>query len=228
MARVRGGRARSSERIFILASLHPERSVHESAPPIVVLASASPRRTHLLTEAGVAHVVRVPPVDDAGIALPLDGASLVECLAQVKAHQVRCGAGEVVIAADTLCLLDGRVMGKPTDVQEARAMLLLLAERSHEVVTGLAIRHAGRSMGFAVSATVSLGALSGQDVEQYLGSGRWRGKAGAYDYPERLAGGWLLSCDGDPTTVSGLPMRRLLPELTSLGVRVALGSGAGR
>ncbi len=228
MARVWDGRAQSSERIFILAIDLPERSVPECAPPIVVLASASPRRTYLLSEAGVPHLVRIPPVDDAECALPLAGASLVECLAHIKAHQVACGSGEVVVAADTLCLVDSSALGKPNNEREARAMILRLVSRPHQVVTGVSIRHGGCSKGFVEAAVVSLGHLGAGDLNDYLASGLWRGKAGAYDYPERLAAGWPLSCEGDPTTVSGLPMQRLLAELQMIGVPAAAKAGEAR
>ena len=87
--------------------------------------------------------------------------------------------------------------------------------RSHEVVTGMCVldRASGRRHLVADSAGVALGALGDGDVAAYVASGDWRGKAGGYNYADRLAAGWPLRCDGDPETVMGLPSRLVLPIL---------------
>ncbi|MDA0803250.1 MAG: Maf family protein [Planctomycetota bacterium] len=190
------------------------------APAIsIVLASASPRRSALLSAAGVPHQRRVPCVDDASLSLPLAGASLVEALAHCKAHQVHCGSAEVIVAADTLCFLDGVIVTKPVSEPDAREMLRTFVGRSHRVVTGVAIRVPHRTITFADAAEVWLDSLEDGELSDYLQGGCWKGKAGAYDYPERLAAGWKLRCEGDPRSVSGLPVERVLEALREIGWR---------
>lgn len=193
---------------------------------LVVLASASLRRRRLLGEwasaAGLPVVVREPPVDDASVHLPLTGASLVMALACIKALQVPCADRELVVAADTLAFVDGTVLGKPEGDADARAMIDRCAGHAHDVLTGVALRTQAGVEVFVDRAEVVLGALSPTSIDEYIRSGLWRGKAAAYDYPERLQAGWPLECRGDMTTVSGLPMDLLRPRLDSLcGVSAA-------
>lgn len=192
---------------------------------LVVLASASLRRRRLLGEwasaAGLPIAVRVPPLDDASLHLPLMGASLVMALACVKALQVPCGDRELVVAADTLAFVDGRVLGKPDGEAEARTMIELCTDRAHDVLTGVALRTPAGIEVFVDQAEVVLGSLTQRSIDDYIRSGIWQGKAAAYDYPERLQAGWPLECRGDMTTVSGLPMGLLGPRLDSLCGRAA-------
>jgi septum formation protein len=100
-------------------------------------------------------------------------------------------------------------------------MIRAFEDRSHKVLTGVALvwrdeadpwRPVGRDI-FVDRAAVTLGRLDERALEAYVDSGLWRGKAGAYNYEERVAEGWPLSCDGDPTGVMGLPMRALVRRL---------------
>ena len=185
----------------------------------VVLASQSPRRRSLLESAGFDVVTRLPAVDDA--AVDVDGSNvsrLVESLAWFKAAQV---SGELdgaiaIVAADTVCDVDGRVLGKPADRSEAKLMLESMSDRTHTTRTGVCIRVGDRRMLFHDASVVRVGRLGGDQVERYLDSGDWRGKAGAYNLSERIADGWPIECEGDPTTVMGLPMRKLVPLLEDL------------
>ncbi len=190
----------------------------------VILASGSPRRRSILSAAGVSFEVLVPAIDDALFAPDArDPRRFVMCLAWFKARQVardaesRWGGGgpRWVVAADTMCVHGGRVLGKPVDAAEAAAMLRGFRGRSHEVVTGLCVldRTGGARTIVADSARVTLGPLADADVDAYAAGGEWRGKAGGYNYADRAAAGWPLSCEGDPETVMGLPSRLLLPLL---------------
>ena len=158
-------------------------------------------------------MVRPAPIDDATLRVDLPPCELVTFLAHYKAAQVACSAEEIVLAADTLCLVKDRVLGKPKDIHSAREMISSLEGISHEVVTGIAIKSARSVNCWFDSATVTLGRLSDAQRESYLASQLWRGKAGGYNYAEQVEAGWPLTCDGDPTTVMGLPMRLLSREL---------------
>ena len=190
--------------------------------PELVLASGSPRRRAILAGAGVSFEVLEPVIDDA--LLPVDGGDpqrMVLALAWFKARQVaaslapRPGGPRWLLAADTMCFRDGVPLGKPADGREAASMIASFAGRSHEVVTGMCMldRASGRRHLVADRARVALGALGERELADYVASGEWRGKAGGYNYADRLAAGWPLGCEGDPETVMGLPSRLVLPIL---------------
>lgn len=194
----------------------------------VILASGSPRRRSILSAAGIGFEVLVPAIDDARF-LPdaRDPRRFVMCLAWFKARQVaseaerrwRAGGPRWIVAADTMCVHDGKVLGKPADAADAGAMLRAFRGRSHEVVTGLCVldRADGTRSIVSDSARVALGPLADPQVDAYVSGGEWRGKAGGYNYADRVEAGWPLACDGDPETVMGLPSRLLLPMIRGGG-----------
>jgi septum formation protein len=192
--------------------------------PSLVLASGSPRRRELLRSAGFDPIVAESDIDDALVprsSLPLE--QFVGALAWFKATRVLSRvplANAVVLAADTTCIDGDAMLGKPIDADDARAMLRRLRGRSHRVATGVAlVEPAGARHLFVDVADVALGPISDEAIDAYVESGAWRGKAGGYNYAERVAAGWPVACDGDPTGVMGLPMIRTVPLLESLGVR---------
>lgn len=185
----------------------------------LVLASRSPRRRDLLSRAGILHRTIESGVDDGelrhfGAVTP---AEWVAALAWLKARSgVRAAPeGSVVLGADTVCVVDGRVLGQPADEGDAARMIREMASREHDVITGVAlcsvvgVDRAGERLIFVDRATVRVGALGEDAISSYLRSGSWRGKAGAYNLEERTEAGWPLECIGDPATVMGLPMRKL-------------------
>lgn len=193
----------------------------------VILASGSPRRRAILAEAGVPAIVLVPGIDDA--AAPADGSNptaYVMSLAWFKARQAMAdaqaafGAGgpRWIVAADTMCVRDGAVIGKPVDRDEAESMIRGFAGRTHAVVTGVCIvdRATGARTIFADEAHVTLGALGDAALAAYLAGEGWRGKAGGYNYADRVADGWPLACEGDPETVMGLPSALVLRALARM------------
>jgi septum formation protein len=196
--------------------------------PDIVLASSSPRRQAILAAAGIRFEVLPPAMDDALLPVSTgDPARLTMGLAWFKARQVlsalaaRGGAGapRLVLAADTVCVVDGRIVGKPADPADARRMVCALEGRTHDVVTGLCIadrRTGGRTL-LADRAAVTLGVLPAGELDRYVAGGGWQGKSGGYNYSERLSAGWSLSCAGDPETVMGLPSRLVLPLLAAFG-----------
>lgn len=205
--------------------------------PLIWLASRSPRRRQLLTAAGLRHVAEHPGLEDSEL---VPGAvsprQWVAALAYLKASAGAAMAAESVaerswvLGADTACVSGDSLIGTPRDVDEARTMMRTFRETEHEVVTGVALievvpgigstRWSGvlptrRSM-FSTSAVVRWGRVDDAEIERYLASGQWQGKAGGYNLRERLEAGWPITFAGDPTGVMGLPMDALLRKLALL------------
>jgi septum formation protein len=196
----------------------------------IALASSSPRRTAILSSAGVSFEVVAPGIDDADLpTVGRDPARVTMALAWFKARQsaaavhARWGQSgpRFVVAADTLCEREGAPVGKPRDEDDARAMLREFRGRAHRVHTGLCIldRAGGGRRILGDSATVGLGHVADADLDDYVRSGEWAGKSGGYNYADRVRAGWPLSCDGDPETVMGLPSRLVIDVLRSMGWR---------
>lgn len=203
--------------------------------PRLVLASRSPRRTSLLAAAGFEHTAEHPGFDDAPLRPGnVTASEWVSSLAYLKAwakslEVVSREAGAAVqgpvwvIGADTTCVVDGRMVGTPLNAAEARSMITGFMGKTHVVLTGVAIVEVagpgGRGLArqvFTDEARVTMGWLGEPEIDAYLASGLWQGKAGAYNLEDRLSAGWPLSYEGDPTTVMGLPMARLTPILESM------------
>ena len=193
----------------------------------IVLASRSPRRRQLLEEAGIRVHVLPPRLDD-GKLTPhgqtpeqwvLDMALLkaLDVVQQVSSDK-ELEAG-TVLAADTVCVHQGEILGQPTDAAHAQAMLSALRDSTHRTISGVClVRLAdGERMLFVDEAEVYIGKLSDAEIREYVESGQWQGKAGGYNLTERIDAGWPIRCKGDPTTVMGLPMQRLGSLLNGAG-----------
>lgn len=191
----------------------------------LILASRSPRRAKLLDAAGFAFVQVDPTFDDPAWPLAttarVAASTLAGDLANQKARSIllckdltaqsRC----VVLAADTIVTApDGRLMGQPRDTEHARTMLQLLVNQTHQVWTGVCLVDPanGQSETFCDGAWVTLGAIDNTQLDAYVQSGQWRGKAGGYNLFD-LQTHWPMTVAGDPTTVVGLPMKALVPRL---------------
>jgi len=181
----------------------------------LVLASQSPRRAEILRQAGIPFTVRVAPVDET----PLPGeppVRYVERLAELKAAAVDAAPDEIVVAADTTVVVDGHMLGKPTDEADARRMLSLLSGRRHEVVTGICLRRgAERMVDHAVTA-VWFAPMSEPEIAAYAASGEPVDKAGAYAI-QGLASKFITGIDGCYFNVVGLPVPLLYRHLNSAG-----------
>jgi septum formation protein len=197
--------------------------------PRLILASTSPRRIALLRERGIAFETANPQVEE--LADPLgDPPALVAANARLKAEAVPFTAGEgasspssaLVLGADTVVVFQSRILGKPASWDEARAMLGLLNGQTHEVLTGVHLRlhPGGAAIAFVESTRVHFHSRSEAERESYLQKINPLDKAGAYAAQEDE--GWLIaSLSGSKTNVIGLPMERLLAELTRFGIRPA-------
>ncbi len=130
------------------------------------------------------------------------------------------GRAALVLGADTVCVKNGVLIGTPVDAQDARRIVRELSDGTHAVVTGVALIDLGSSRRISLvdRAVVQVGTLSEEAIEQYISSGSWAGKAGAYNLRERIAAGWPIRFEGDATTIMGLPMTVLMRSLARLGV----------
>jgi septum formation protein len=191
----------------------------------MILASGSPRRRELLAEAGYAFEV-VPPGESAecGICSTGGPAALVVELAMSKAVNVmaqlrdagRLSADTLLLACDTVAECGGQVLGKPHDEAHARDMLSRLRGSVHRVYSGiclwqpLAADQSAEPRIRVATSELRMDAISDEQLEDYLASGLWKGKAGAFGYQDRA--GWLHLTAGSESNVVGLPME-LLEEM---------------
>jgi septum formation protein len=183
----------------------------------LVLASASPRRAELLRAGGYAFDVL--PSGVAEWPYPGgDAAAYAEALARAKAG-VDAETDHPVVAADTIVVVDGAVLGKPADARDAAAMLRRLSGRTHEVITGVAVRRDGATRSGTARTLVTFRPLTDADIEDYVRTGEPLDKAGAYAI-QGAAGGFVTELDGDADTVVGLSLSllcRLLSAATETG-----------
>jgi septum formation protein len=175
---------------------------------LVYLASASPRRSQLLRQIGVAHEVRPVVIDESPQADEAP-AQYVLRLAEEKARSLwdsLPGAQRLpVLAADTTVALEGEILGKPANLAEARSMLSRLAGRTHEVHTAVAVLHEGEVAARVNTSTVSFRDLSAQEIDWYWGTGEPADKAGAYAVQGKAAI-FIRHIAGSYSGVMGLPL----------------------
>ena len=182
----------------------------------LVLGSASPRRLDLLAQAGlVPAAVRPPDIDED----PLKGEAprdYVARIARAKACAVLAEEGEVVLCADTTVAVGRRILGKPVDERDARRMLGLLSGRHHRVLTAVAVRRGERAWERLVQTQVAVKPLSPAEVDWFIATGDWRGKAGAYAIQGPF-GAMIPWLNGSVTSVVGLPLAETLGLLAAAG-----------
>lgn len=194
----------------------------------LVLASASVRRRELLDAAGFPATVLVPRIDDGRLRVRADHAGEDCCalawfkIAQLLRQRERLTReapnARIILAADTVCVLDDQVLGKPSDAPAARQMLKSAVGRTQRVVTGVAIHCMASGRRFLSSdvARVRFGDVPTDLVDAHIAAGAWQGRAGGYHIDEILLAGWSVECEGDPSTIAGLPLRMVLPILRRL------------
>ena len=179
----------------------------------LTLASGSPRRLTLLEELGLNPTVRPADIDET----PHPGesaATYVERLAVEKGATVG-DTDDVIISADTIVVLDGELLGKPIDDADAASMLRRLSGRTHEVMTGVAVRRGDEVSSFVETTVVHFAELSDADINWYVGTGEPADKAGAYGMQGR-GGAFVKSIEGSYDNVIGLPRHRLRPLIADL------------
>jgi len=193
----------------------------------LVLASASPRRRELLGQLGLALEVTPANVDET----PHPGerpADYVRRVAAAKCDAVAAARAAPpalpdgpplptlpILAADTIVIVDDQIFGQPTDEADARRMLTALAGRRHDVTTAFRISFGGRTLDRAVTTTVSFRTLRPAELDAYIASGEWKGKAGWYAVQGRAAV-FVTELRGSHTNVIGLPLAEVLADLQAL------------
>ncbi len=186
---------------------------------ILILASASPRRHELLSQAGLAFTVAAADINED--LLPNEAAAAyVQRLAEEKAQAIwnahrSSDATEnplIVLGADTCVVCDGNILGKPTNTTDARRMLELLRGRTHAVLTGLAAVTAGKTVRDVEITQVTFNQISDAEIAQYIASGEPLDKAGAYAI-QGYAARWIPRIEGCYFNVVGLPIARTIALL---------------
>ena len=184
--------------------------------PRLVLASASPRRQALLREAGYDFLAAPADIDESDLPDNLLPGAIAEHLAFEKARAVaERFADDVVLGADTVVAFGDMPLGKPDDADDARRMLQLLGGTTHLVVTGVALIRRSTSLvrRGRVTSAVGMRVLTPDEIDAYVQSGEWRGKAGGYGIQDQDP--FVTRMSGCHTNIVGLPMtttRQLLAE----------------
>ena len=182
----------------------------------LILGSGSPRRKELLAQLGIVPDAILPPdidEDPRKGELPRPYAAR---LAREKAAAVVAGPDDIVLCADTTVALGRRILGKPRDAGEAAAFLTALGGRRHEVITAVAVRRGARVWVRESVSAVKMKRLSDAELNAYLASGEWEGKAGAYAI-QGAAGAFVPWISGSFTGIVGLPLAETAALLAAAG-----------
>ncbi len=181
-----------------------------------ILGSGSPRRLDLLAQLGVQpDAIRAPDIDETPLKgeLPLPYCSRI---ARQKAEAVQAEQDDIVLCADTTVALGRRILGKPVDAGEAAEFLFALSGRRHRVITSVAVRRGDRVWQKDVTSQVKLKRLSDVEVNAYLATNDWQGKAGAYAI-QGPAGAFIPWISGSFTAIVGLPLCETAALLQAAG-----------
>lgn len=184
----------------------------------IILASNSPRRRELLSGLGVDYEVRTLPGVDESYPDTLSGEDIPVYISREKAaaYLPSIAPDELIITADTIVWLDGRVLGKPADEADACRMLRELSGRTHQVITGVALSTAAFQKSFAVTSEVEFAPLTEEEITYYVDHYRPLDKAGAYGVQEWIGFIGVRRLSGSYFNVMGLPIQRLYQELKEL------------
>jgi septum formation protein len=187
-----------------------------SLPVRLILASQSPRRRELLNQIGLVHEVRPADIDET--VWPGE-APVPHCerLAREKAHTLAVQFPDaVVVGSDTIVVVDGVILGKPSNADDAATMLEQLSGREHTVYTAVAVAHGGQTLSGVEAVTVRFRTLSRPQIDAYVRTGEPMDKAGAYGI-QGYGATMVEAITGDYYAVMGLPLGRLVELLQALG-----------
>lgn len=185
----------------------------------LILGSASPRRKELLAQIGIEPDAILPPdIDETPHKGELPRPYCAR-MAREKAAAVYTQPDDIVLCADTTVALGRRILGKPENIAEAAKFLVLLGGRRHEVITSLAVRRGDRLWTRDVVSIVKFKRLSDAELNSYLASGEWQGKAGGYGI-QGMAGAFVSWMQGSFTGVVGLPVAETAALLDAAGYPV--------
>lgn len=183
----------------------------------VILASSSPRRLQLLQQIGIEPEVRPAAFDELSTGKMADEVVLANAVGKCQAVCAACGDKMPVIAADTVVVLDGKILGKPKDAADAVRMLTELSGRTHKVLTGVAVSFDGRQLAEVCETEVIFRTLTAAEIADYVATGEPLDKAGAYGIQGRGAV-FVEKINGCYNNVVDLPLTRLHLMLAKLGV----------
>ena len=181
----------------------------------LVLASGSPRRKELLAGLGLDFEVRLLPGIDESYPEGLSGEEIARTISAKKAEAYRAtiGRDELIITADTIVYLDGQVLGKPDNEEEAREMLRQLSGRTHQVITGVTLLTTQREITFDSVSDVTFSTLTDEEINYYVSHFHPLDKAGAYGVQEWIGFIGVERIEGSYFNVMGLPVQRLYQAL---------------
>ena len=184
----------------------------------IILASNSPRRKELMSGLGVDYVVRTLPDVDESYPADLAGAAIPEYISRKKADAYRSimQPGELLITADTIVWLDGKVLGKPEGREGAVEMLRSLSGKSHQVFTGVCLTTTEWQKSFTAASDVEFDVLSEEETRYYVDKYQPMDKAGAYGVQEWIGYIGVKSISGSFYNIMGLPIQKLYGELKKL------------
>ena len=181
-----------------------------------ILGSGSPRRRELLAQIGVvADDIRPPDIDETPLKSELPRPYCIR-MADEKVRAVQAGADDIVLAADTTVALGRRILGKPQNAGEAAAFLHAMSGRRHRVITAVAVRRGDKVWQKDVVTAVKMKTLSNDEVNAYLATNDWQGKAGGYGI-QGPAGAFIPWIQGSFTAVVGLPLAESANLLIAAG-----------
>lgn len=182
----------------------------------LILGSGSPRRRDLLAQIGVnPDDIRPPDIDETPRKTELPRPYCAR-MAREKAQAVSAAPEDVVLCADTTVALGRRILGKPEDADEARAFLNMLSGRRHRVITAVAVRLGEKLWTREVQSQVKMKPLSALEIDAYLATGDWQGKAGGYGI-QGPAGAFIPWISGSFTGIVGLPLTETANLLRAAG-----------
>ncbi len=186
----------------------------------IILASASPRRQELLQRMGLDFIIRTAPHDETMnlFSTPSDEVARVSRL-KAQAVYPLCHEDDIIVAADTIVVCDGRIMGKPRSENDAFSMLRRLSGREHQVMTGLTVAQGDNTETVTVTTTLRFRPLSDTEIRNYIATGEPMDKAGAYGI-QGIASMFVVGLDGDYYNVMGLPVCTLTLMLRKHGVKL--------
>ncbi|MBR2234451.1 MAG: septum formation protein Maf [Prevotella sp.] len=184
----------------------------------IILASNSPRRRELLAGLGIDYEVRVLPHIAESYPADLPVEKIAEYIACEKADAYRplMAPNDLIITADTIVVVDGQVLGKPSDADDARRMLHCLSNKTHQVITGVCLLTANRQRHFSVLTDVTFKRLTDEEIDFYIEHYRPFDKAGAYGIQEWIGFVGVTAIKGSYFNVMGLPVQRIYDELQRL------------
>jgi len=184
--------------------------------PMLVLASASPRRQELLRNAGITFEVQPADIPED----PLPGEPAKACAERLAREKALAVAGQrphdFVLGADTVVVVDGQILGKPTDAADAARMLRMLSGREHQVITGVCLVVVGKPLVASETTLVTVSEITDKEIADYVASGEPIDKAGAYAI-QGIASRWIPRIEGDYSNVVGLPVALVYRMLREKG-----------